>query len=361
MKILHIHPSMAGGGIEAMICGLVNEMAKFHDVTLCTIFEPQKEDVFENKVSKIVHRASLGKKKPGFSLKEIFRIYQFIKEGDYDVVHIHGFFYYYALAVFLLHKRVKFVYTIHSDAVKENSSWDERFMIIKKYAFQKCYVSPVTISKESKRSFEALYHLDSTLIYNGIPDSIYNIKTEKLKKYKMSNKTKIFFHPGRISLPKNQIVLVKVFDRLIKEGNDVVLLIAGHKQDLKIWAEVESYLNERIVYLGERNDVCSLLSEADAFCLPSTWEGMPVALLEAISVGCIPICSPVGGIPEVITNGVNGFLSLDSGEEAYYKTMHLFLSCTDSEIIQMKQKCLESFQKFRISEVAKKYIDIYKK
>ena len=33
MKILHIHPSMAGGGIEAMICGLVNEMAKVHDVT----------------------------------------------------------------------------------------------------------------------------------------------------------------------------------------------------------------------------------------------------------------------------------------------------------------------------------------
>ena len=51
MKILHIHPSMAGGGIEAMICGLVNEMAKVHDVTLCTIFEPKKEDVFEKKLS----------------------------------------------------------------------------------------------------------------------------------------------------------------------------------------------------------------------------------------------------------------------------------------------------------------------
>ena len=44
MKILHIHPSMAGGGIEAMICGLVNEMAKVHDVTLCTIFEPKKDE-----------------------------------------------------------------------------------------------------------------------------------------------------------------------------------------------------------------------------------------------------------------------------------------------------------------------------
>ena len=70
MKILHIHPSMAGGGIEAMICGLVNEMAKVHDVTLCTIFEPKKEDVFENKLSSSVHRISLGKKYQVFLLKK---------------------------------------------------------------------------------------------------------------------------------------------------------------------------------------------------------------------------------------------------------------------------------------------------
>lgn len=360
MKILHIHPSMAGGGIEAMICGLVNEMAKVHDVTLCTIFEPKKEDVFEKKLSSSVHRISLGKKIPGFSIKEVFDIYRCIRDGHYEVVHIHGFFYYYALAVFMLHKRVKFVYTIHSDAAKENTNWDKRFIRIKKYAFQKDYIHPVTISKESKRSFTAYYGLDSTLIYNGIPEYIAQNNPSKLIEYRRTDKTKVFLHPGRISEPKNQVVLVKAFDRLIKEGNDVVLLIAGQKQDLLIWSEIEPYLNERIIYLGERNDVRDLLSEADAFCLPSIWEGMPVTLLEALAAGCIPICSPVGGIPEVITNGVNGFLSTDSSEEEYYKALKSFVSCTDIEIKDMKQKCLEVFNKFRISEVAKKYIEVYK-
>lgn len=360
MKILHIHPSMAGGGIEAMICGLVNEMAKVHDVTLCTIFEPKKDDVFEKKLSSSVHRISLGKKIPGFSIKEIFDIYRCIRNGHYDVVHIHGFFYYYALAVFLLHKRVKFVYTIHSDAAKENSIWDKRFIKIKKYAFQKDYIHPVTISKESKRSFTAYYGLDSTLIYNGIPEYIAQKNPSKLIEYRITDKTKVFLHPGRISEPKNQVVLVKAFDRLIKEGNDVVLLIAGSKQDLQIWSEIEPYLTERIVYLGERSDVRDLLAESDAFCLPSIWEGMPVTLLEALSVGCIPICSPVGGIPEVINNGKNGFLSSDSSEDEYYKVLKSFISCTDIEIKDMKQKCLEAFNKFRISEVAEKYIEVYK-
>lgn len=360
MKILHIHPSMAGGGIEAMICGLVNEMAKVHDVTLCTIFEPKKEDVFENKLSSSVHRISLGKKIPGFSIKEIFDIYRCIRDGHYDVVHIHGFFYYYALAVFLLHKRVKFVYTIHSDAAKENTLWDKRFIRIKKYAFKKNYIHPVTISKESKRSFTAFYGLDSTLIYNGIPEYVALNNASKLKEFRKTDKTKLFFHPGRISEPKNQVVLVKVFDRLIKEGNDVVLLIAGQKQDMQIWSELEPYLNERIIYLGERSDVRDLLAESDAFCLPSIWEGMPVTLLEALSVGCIPICSPVGGIPEAVINGYNGFLSENSNENAYYKTLKEFINCPDVEVKQIKQNCLETFKKFRIAEVVNKYIKLYK-
>lgn len=360
MKILHIHPSMTGGGIEAMICGLVNEMAKLHEVALCTIFQPNKDHVFEKQVSESVHRFSLGKTKPGFSIKEIFKVYQFIKKGNFEIVHIHGFFYYYALSVFLLHHRVRFVYTIHSDAAKENASWDQRIIALKKYAFKKGYVHPVTISQESRRSFSAFYGLPSTLIYNGVSSYPTISKTNKLTSYRLTEKTKLFLHPGRISEAKNQVVLVKVFDRLIKEKNDVVLLIAGAKQDMGIWKEIEPFFNTRIVYLGERKDVRDLLFEADAFCLPSIWEGMPVTLLEALSVGCIPICTPVGGIPEVITSGVNGFLSMNSTEEAYYKRLTDFLACTNSELKQIKHNCLDSFHKYSISEVTKKYIEVYK-
>lgn len=359
MKILHIHPSMAGGGIEAMICGLVNEMAKANDVTLCTIFKVDKNNVFEQKLSPLVHRRTLGKERPGFSLKEVFKIYQFIKDGCYDVVHIHGFFYYYAIAVFLLHRKVKFVYTVHSDAAKENSAWDRRLLALKKFAFKHKYIHPVTISKESKRSFTSFYGLNSTLIYNGIPDYSCESPKSKLKNYRLAAQTKLFLHPGRISEPKNQLVLVKVFDRLIKEKCDVVLLIAGSKQDLRIWSEIEPYLSERIVYLGERTDVRDLLAEADAFCLPSIWEGMPVTLLEALSVGCVPICSPVGGIPEVITDGENGFMSNDSSEESYYNILCRFLQCKEDELYKIKKNCLESFRKYRIAEVAKSYISVY--
>lgn len=50
MKILQIHHSLAGGGVESMVCGLANEMIKTEDVTVCSIFEPKPTDVFWYKI-----------------------------------------------------------------------------------------------------------------------------------------------------------------------------------------------------------------------------------------------------------------------------------------------------------------------
>ena len=358
MKILHIHPSMNGGGIESMICSLANEMSKTADVSVCSIFAPTDEAVFWHKLSPSVKKFDLGKTTPGFSVKEIFKIYNFIRRGNFDVVHIHGFFYYYAFSVFLLHRRIKFVYTIHSDAVKESSGWDHKFLPIKKFAFRQGFIKPVTISKESKRSFAALYNIESTLIYNGIAPYERETTTDTVADYRITPQTKVFIHPGRISEAKNQVVLCKAFKAIIDAGKDVVLLIAGSRQDEVIWEKLQPYWSDRIVYLGERKDVRDMLHDADAFCLPSIWEGMPVTLLEAISVGCVPICSPVGGIPEVITNGVNGFLSTDSSAEAYVQALTNYLNCEN--LGQVKANCEETFKEFQISKVALQYLSVYK-
>ena len=95
MRILHIHPSMQGGGIESMICGLANKMAESNSVTVCSIFRPNKTDVFWNKLSGSVKRESLGKETPGFSPSYLFKILKFIQKGKYDIVNIHGAFYYF--------------------------------------------------------------------------------------------------------------------------------------------------------------------------------------------------------------------------------------------------------------------------
>ncbi|MBP5455849.1 MAG: glycosyltransferase family 4 protein [Paludibacteraceae bacterium] len=359
MNILHIHPSLAGGGIEAMICGLANEMAEQgHKVTVCSIFQPKSTDVFWGKIKENVSRSSLGKKNKGFSLSIVFKIFKYIRNGNFDIVQLHGFFYYYMLAVFFFRKS-KYFYTLHNDAYQESNSWDKRFFFLKKFAIRRGWIHPITISEESKNSFEKLYGCASCLCPNGIPKPIITYGLDIVDKERRTPETRVFLSPVRIAPQKNLPVLVKVFSRLIKEGHDVVILIVGSVQDESIFSTIKPYFTERIKYLGEFSEVPSLLYSADGLCLPSLWEGLPVVLLEALSVGCVPICTPVGGVVNVIEDGYNGLLADSPSEEDYYKVMSKFLSMSKETVSVMKGNCLESFGPYDIKRVVADYMRYY--
>lgn len=351
---------MSGGGIEAMICGLANEMAKTNDVSVCSLFEPRKEDVFWDRLSPQVHRITLGKTKKGVSLKIVLQIVDLIRKSGFDVVHLHGFFYYYVLAVYLLKNKVHFFYTIHSDASMENASWSKYIFPLKKRAFVKGYVFPITISSASNESFMKIYGINGKIIENGVPKPTLLNHSSFINGVRITPETKVFVHPGRITEAKNQLVLCQVFDTLIKDGYDVSLIIAGSKQDSSIFNSIQPYFNNRIIYVGERNDIPELLSECDGMCLPSIWEGLPITLLEALAVGCVPICSPVGGIVNVVKNRVNGILSRSSNYQDYLESVKAFLKMTRTEIYQMKKNARKSFDPYDIKVSAKKYIEYYK-
>lgn len=359
MRILQFHRSLSAGGIEAMVCGLCNEMAKSEDVTVCTIFSPDENDVFYRRLSSGVKKETIGKHGGRISLRDLFDIYLFMKEGKYDVVQMHGFFYYYILSIFLLHRRTRFFYTIHSQALQENNPWDLRLLKIKKWCFKRGWVHPITISPASQKSFSELYSCPSRMIRNGSIRPEINNTDDLLSKYRVSENTKVFIHPGRISPEKNQVVLCRVFNRLILEGEDVALVIAGPVHWANIFEEMKTFFSERISYIGERSDIPALMHCSDGLCISSLYEGLPIVLLEALSVGCIPICTPVGGIVNVVTNGVNGVLSDSSDEEAYYRAMKSFLALPKSKFSEMKSNCKESFEDYDISRTAKEYLEYY--
>ena len=358
MRILHFCESInRGGGIASMISNLVSEQCRDNNITIGVINKSIGEEViFESNVD--IH--NFNKTKLGFSIKYPILIFIYLLKNRFDIVHIHSSFLYYALSIILLHHRTKFVYTVHSDAKMENSSsWDKRFFWLKKYCFKHKFIYPITISPASKQSFDELYMMNSHMIENGIKRSNKDKKTTKLNIYRYTDNTLLFLHPGRISEAKNQITLCRVFDKLIAEGNDIVLIIAGVKQDITIYNNLEKYFSDRIVYIGERNDVLDLLRESDAMCLSSIWEGLPITLLEAMSVGCIPICTPVGGIPNVITHNIDGVLSKSTSENDYYEAVKSFLKLTIANRQKLKDATKERFNNYDIVHTAERYQNYY--
>lgn len=358
MRILICHSSLGSGGIESMVSNLANEMVKTQDVTVCTIFDPKETDICYNRLSKDIKFFSMGKVRGGISLSLLFKLYNSIRKGKYDAVHLNGLFYYYFIAIILLHNKVKFFYTVHNDAVQENCLWDRQLLPLKKYCFKHKWMYPITISQTSKDSFEQLYGTPNHLIYNGVPK--INSPSADLSEFKINRGATVFFNPARISEQKNQLMLCRVVTRLINDGYNCSLIIAGSNDAPEIEKQLQEFYSENIKFVGVRNDAVSIMKASDAMCLSSLWEGMPVALIEALSVGCIPVCTPVGGIKDVISDGINGILSYDTEEYSFYLALKRFLDLSTEQKKQIKSNCLQLFEEFNIENTSKEYVEYFK-
>ena len=115
---------------------------------------------------------------------------------------------------------------------------------------------------------------------------------------------------GRLTPVKGIPYLLQAAKILVRGGANVKVLIVGEgsiRQDLLTQTQ-DLGISDNVVFLGHREDTDILLQAMDIFVLPSLSEGIPMALLEAMAA-CRPIvASRVGGIPEIIEEGVDGYL-----------------------------------------------------
>lgn len=113
---------------------------------------------------------------------------------------------------------------------------------------------------------------------------------------------------GRLSLEKGYDVLLKSFHKYFATKPGVRLVIAGDgplRSNLCTLAH-ELGIEDRVTFTGHITDVSHFYRASDVFVLPSRTEGMPMVILEAMQSGLPVVCTNVGGIPEIITDGVNG-------------------------------------------------------
>lgn len=118
-------------------------------------------------------------------------------------------------------------------------------------------------------------------------------------------------YTGRISERKGTFDLLRAFARIAPRFPQAMLICAGDGEGPRLLEQAESMgLKGRVMCPGwlPAEEVRKELDQATLFALPSHAEGVPMALLEAMSCGLPVVTTPVGGIPEVVQNGRNGLL-----------------------------------------------------
>lgn len=138
-----------------------------------------------------------------------------------------------------------------------------------------------------------------------------SIKCALSSDYKIPYNKKWIFMPARLERPKNINLAVDVMS-CIKE-NDAILIIAGDGTDRVALLDYvqERNLAEKVMFLGaiSQKDVSAFMSASDAYLSTSFFEGMSIALLEALSCGLPVVTTPTGESKTIIVNGINGFVS----------------------------------------------------
>lgn len=323
MKILELHYSTSWAGAERVVVDLCNEISQTNNVILCTIVDdslPQnayyQKDLLPN-----VKYINL-KCKSGLQIKALWRIYKTIKEEKPDIVHAHTDL----IALFLpaiIYKRPKYYHTLHNIAEK---CLKKPFLKNTYRWFYKNKIQAIAISNICLETYKQLYHLNNGIkIDNGrsllSPSKNYERTTEEVQKLKIHPDDKIFVHIARCEYAKNQKLLTTCFKKLLKENTHAILLMIGANYNDSQYQHLFENMPNGMYWLGVKSNICDYLLNANFFILSSKWEGLPISLLEALSCGVIPICTPAGGIPDVITDEQKGFISSDFTEENFYKTI----------------------------------------
>lgn len=358
MKILQIDYNLGVGGAERFVTDLCNCLSLQHEVVVCTIIDDADpvNSFHRQFLSPKVKYMNLGCKK-GLCRKSLLGVIKVIKQEKPDVVHGH-------LAIpllilpSLLFPKIKFVATLHNIAEKCLSFPLEKY--IDKALFRKHRIVPVTISDVCHDSYVKLYGIDNAYkVDNGRTLPVKTDKFEEVKRevesYKKHEDDLVFIHVARFAAQKHQDVLINVFNKLY--DRHLILLVFGEKFDSD-GQYLRDKAKDHIHFLGAKTNIPDYLSCSDFFCLTSLYEGLPISLLEAIACQVVPVCTPVGGILNVIKDGVTGYLSDGCGEASYEATVLRAIS----ERGRINKKLLfdEYMKRFSMEECASKYYKIYK-
>lgn len=244
---------------------------------------------------------------------------QLFRERKVDVAHTHEFTMavYGAMAAKL--ERLPHVTTMHGNQGMTRA-WRRRVAL--RWAFRNSRAA-VAVSWATKQQLDADLGLAPGVlgvVHNGIPVRAGDPGPVRRELGVLPGEL-LILAVGNLDPRKGHIVLLRALARLEAEGLGVrwrLAIVGGRggpeREQLESFAAEHGFA-DRLHILLNRDDVPSLQAAADVFCMPSLWEGLPLALLEAMFASTAIVASDTSGIPEAITSGREGLL-VPPGDDA---------------------------------------------
>ncbi|MGL4875756.1 MAG: glycosyltransferase [Clostridium sp.] len=348
-KIVHVVEAF-GGGIFTFLVDLLNNTCDEYDIVLvCSIRSetPKEYKRYFNKKIKIIEvESGVRGIKLTNDIKSFIKIKGIINEERPNIIHLHSSKFGFIGRMICNKKSYKVLYNPHGFSFLKEDEGNIKKNIYKGLEYiaaKKCG----EIIGCSKGEYYAACTISSKvhLINNGIDiNKLPNIKSRKINLGKIKICT-----VGRISYQKNP----KMFNEIAKNFPEIEFTWIG---DGEIREVIDSK-NIKITGWLDKREVIEILNESDVFILTSLWEGLPIALLEAMYYKKICIVSNCIGNRDVIVDKVNGFVAEELNEFLSVINCIVDRKINIEQII--KKSHLDILEKYNFKIVLENYKKIY--
>jgi N-acetyl-alpha-D-glucosaminyl L-malate synthase BshA len=322
MKIgITCYPTYGGSGVVATELGL--ELAqRGHDIHFISYAQPIR--LTEPQPHIHFHEVEVSRYPlfdyPPYDLALATRMAEVAELYDLDLLHVH-----YAIphSVSALLARqmlasgpskrcLPFVTTLHGTDITL-VGLDRSYLPITRYSIEESdgvtaisnYLRDITV-----KEFEVKNHIE--VVYNFVNCDLYirDADAGRRRREYAPGDEKILVHLSNFRPVKRLTDVVEIFDRVRKKIPSKLLLVGdGPDRSKAEWLAVQKGIHDHVIFLGKQDRVQEKLAVSDVMLLPSELESFGLAALEAMACKVIPITTRVGGLPEVIEHGRNGFMA----------------------------------------------------
>lgn len=345
--IVHLITGLGGGGAEQMVLKLGMEAQKLDVDTLVVSISNINTLEQKFKDAKVPH-CFLG-------ITSVFKVFKGLRElkkrlSDENelVLHCHMFHALMIGLVFqLFYRKLPIVFTLHNTTVERKY---RAFLLGFSKIFRK---ADILFSKSGAQWFLK----NSIVIPNGLDISNFEVSKEVRLKQNF-DQTFHFLFLGSLTEQKNPLSLVNFASDLLENGisNFVIDVVGDGQMRTQLEEKITNANHQNNIKLhGFSNKVIDFLKSSHCLIMPSHWEGMPVVILEAGAARLPIISTPVGSIPDIISNDKGYLAELKS----FSKTMQKVVE--DYSMALKKSDIFYSHvvDNYSIQEVFKKHLELY--
>lgn len=316
-KILQMVTLSEWGGAQHIVYLLAKYLRQDYEITVaCAPGGPLGDRLRAEGIRVIEIQGLCRNPHPIRDLRALWKLYQLMKRERFDLVHTHS------TKAGLLGRlaaawaRVPIIlFTAHGWAFSEGRPWLWRWLLAQVERLPALFSTKIICVSEYDRQLALRFTVAPkeklAVIPNGLEPEPFSSPADKRAlrdRLGAGNAVGIVTMVGRLAPPKDFETLIMAWEGLRALGWQLWLVGDG-----PLRARLEELvhakgLHQQIQFLGERHDVPAILKASDIFVLSSRWEGMPLTVIEAMLAGLPVIATRVGGVPELVEEGITGLL-----------------------------------------------------